>query len=256
MATEARIHELLGERLGNLREWLVGALEIAELRQPKTISQAADELLRFTRHGWDGDIESALAWALVGYVECGPGWADNPETFHQELQLTGEPKWTLEETRLLMAFVLADQALAAFNKGTRKQIMLAAMLYADAVEAREAWDQIRGPAGARNPDTRHGEIQKLLRSLDGQIAVEAARPSIEREARSSTARRGAAVANASKKAAKQRVREFWDAVPERDRVRRGAVLSFAIATAAKVADTTVDGIRRWVADWRKESSNR
>ena len=250
---------MLGKRLSNLHEWLSGALQIGELRKPDEILSAVEQFIGIASESWDrdgGDSDRALAWAWECFIELGPGWADDPESLRKDFPVAADPAWELTELRLLVAFVLADRALAAFKKGTKKQMMLAAMLYADAVEARESWDHIRGPAGARNPNTWRGEIQRRSRALDYRSAVEAARPWIEREARSRNARRGAEIANAPKQAAKRHTRKLWDALSEREKVKRGIVLRFATDAAPKVPGTTVDGIRRWVAEWRKESSSR
>ncbi len=67
---------------------------------------------------------------------------------------------------------------------------------------------------------------------------------------------GADQANAAKRLAKDEVRVLWNGLPLLQRVSRGAVLNFATKTALNVENTTVDGIRRWVAQFRKESSNR
>jgi len=75
-------------------------------------------------------------------------------------------------------------------------------------------------------------------------------------ARSETASAGAdaKIANDSdgKQAAKVRVLALWDALPEVEQVKRGAVLRFATATALRVPDSTVDGIKKWIARRRKE----
>src|SRR5690606_35203448 len=47
-------------------------------------------------------------------------------------------------------------------------------------------------------------------------------------------RQGAASTNALMAEAKQRVRELWDRLPEKDKVRRGVVKQFAVATVPKV----------------------
>lgn len=65
---------------------------------------------------------------------------------------------------------------------------------------------------------------------------------------------GAALTNADKAEAEATVLELWNRLPLRERTRRGAVKSFAGETVSKVNNTTYDGIRRWVAKFRKTSN--
>ena len=69
-------------------------------------------------------------------------------------------------------------------------------------------------------------------------------------------RQGANRTNAAKATAKRIVRDKWQALPASKRMQRGAVVRFAVRTAPVVPGTTVDGIRRWVADFRRESRRR
>lgn len=204
--SESRLQALLGERLRNLQSWLGEALALAELRDAETVCQAKAEILRLTCQEWGhdgGEIDGALAWMLAVFVERCPGWAEKPETFRQDLSLSATPPWELTEFYLLVASALADHALVAFERCTKKQLILAAMLYADAVEAREHWDAIRGPARARNPNTRHGELHKRLLAVDEHIAGV--------NARRQTAQKGAKakLANDPKYLAKVDALELW-----------------------------------------------
>jgi hypothetical protein len=197
---------LLEERLRNLQSWLVDALEVAELRNAETINKAKRVFLKLVCESWDdgqGDVDGALSQALETYVECSVRWADSSAAFHDDLRLSADPAWHLAEFHLLVASLLADHALSAFEKGTKKQLVLAAMLYADAVEAREHWNAIRGPAGARNPDTWRGKLHRSSLAIDEKLAGD--------KARKQTALRGAMakLANDPKQVAKAGAFELW-----------------------------------------------
>jgi hypothetical protein len=69
-------------------------------------------------------------------------------------------------------------------------------------------------------------------------------------------RLGALSTNSIKQEAKRKVHDLWNSLSEQERVKRGVVLRFATKTALEVKGTTVDGIRRWVAEFRKEPSKR
>lgn len=99
-------------------------------------------------------------------------------------------------------------------------------------------------------------------ALDIECAKSAAALSIARDELRKTfterARRslGAKRTNAPMDEIRAIVRKRWDALPLQEKTRRGAVLRFATSTASQVTGTSVDGIRRWVAQWRKEPSKR
>jgi prophage DNA circulation protein len=105
-------------------------------------------------------------------------------------------------------------------------------------------DANRAAMGIHDNETKSklaGSVKKL-----GEAARDA----------SSRKRLGADLANAAKREAKDKVRVLWNSLPLRQQVSRGAVQNFATKTAPKVENATFDGIRRWVAEFRKESSNR
>jgi hypothetical protein len=105
-------------------------------------------------------------------------------------------------------------------------------------------DANRAAMGIHDNETKSklaGSVRKL-----GEAASDAA----------ARKRFGADQANAAKRKAKDEVRALWDGLPLLQQVSRGAVLNFATKTAPNVENTTVDGIRRWVAEFRKESSSR
>lgn len=246
--TEAELQSTLGTRLSDLSEWLAGALEIGELRDKRTVNLAKGALLRWLCKGWDdgaGDTDGALTWALERYVEFGPRWADAPASLQSDLSISADPPWTLPEFHLVAAAVLADQALLAFKRGTRKQAFLAAMLYADAIESREHWDQMRGPAGARNPDTWRGRLQARARAIDERIAGN--------KALSQKARRGitAKLQKDPKQAAKAGAFRMWQ-----DWQTGKAVHASGAAFARHVVEQTViedpNTVQRWIREWRAD----
>jgi hypothetical protein len=156
---------LLGERLNDLQSWLTSALEIYELRDAETVRKAKAAFLKWACEVWDrssGDVDGALTFAHEGYIECAPSWAESDSAFYADFPCFANPAWELAEFHLLVASTLADGAISAFDVGTKKQMALAAMLYADAVEAREDWRHLRGPGGARNKDTRIGETFRYV----------------------------------------------------------------------------------------------
>lgn len=176
--TEAELRSALGSRLRDLCGWLAGALEFGELRDKQSVNAAKEAFLREANKCWDrdsGDREGALTIALETFVESALSWADESRNLEKDLSLSANPAWGLTEFNLLVASALADKALLAFERGTKKHMMLAAMLYADAIEAREAWDRMRGPAGARNSDTQLGRLQQAMRALDEEVAVKKGR---------------------------------------------------------------------------------
>lgn len=194
------------------------------------------------------DMDAVLADALECYVECGPGWADVPESFKADLQLDAEPAWEIAEMHLLVACFLACQALAAFEIGTKKKLILAAMLYADAIEARESWTMMRGPARARNQDTWEGKIQKRIRALDDELAVRVARTKAAKESVRTK------LANDPKQAAKAHALELWIERHNGKHPKLRTVEQFAtevmhrwpVLTSSKV-------ICGWSAKWTKEA---
>lgn len=246
--TEAELQTVLGTRLSDLSEWLAGALEIGELRDKQTVDLAKEALLRWLCEGWDGgagDTDGALAWALESYVGFGPRWADKPISLQSDLAISADPAWTIPEFHLVASSVFADQALLAFKRGSRKQVFLAAMLYADAVECREQWSQLRGPAGARNPETRLGRVHTALRAQDERIAGEKAQKLAARKAIKAKLQRD------PKQAAKAEAFRMWQAW------QAGEVIHASGAAFARhVVEQTViedpNSVQRWMRKWRAD----
>lgn len=241
--TEARLQSTLCTRLGDLSEWLLGALEIGELRGPEVVRLAKDAFMRWLCEMWDGnggDTEGALVWALECYVESGSEWANGRSSLETDLSLSAEPAWELSEFHLLVASLLADQALLAFKQGTKKQLLLAAMLYADAIECREHWEKLRGPAGARNPNTRPGELHTLSRSLDEEIAG--------KKARKQVAQKGAEakLANDPKQAAKSAAWELWPRAKEKG----WTAVRFHTELTNIGHEISQDTVRKWLTKLR------
>lgn len=246
--TEAQLQSTLATRLDDLSEWLSGALEIGELRSPETVRLAKDAFTRWLCETWDGnggDTEGALAWALECYVESGLQWADGRSSLETDLSLSAEPAWDLPEFHLLVASLLADQALLAFKRGTKKQLLLAAMLYADAIECREHWEKLRGPAGARNPETRLGRVHAIVRAFDERIAGEKA---LKQKARKGVEAR---LQSDPKQAAKAEAFRLW-----RDWQTGKAVYASGAAFARHVVEQTViedpNTVQRWMRAWRTD----
>ena len=247
--TETRLANALRLRLSDLSEWLAGALEYGELRDKDSVDLAKSAFLKWICDCWDdgaGDTDGALSRALESYVESGPQWADVPESLQEDLQIAADPAWTIPEFHLLVASMLADHALLAFRRGTSKHFILAAMLYADAIECRERWDQQRGPAGARNPDTWSGRIQAKLRHMDELIAEDKSRKLVARKANS------AKLAKDPKVAAMNAIYSEWEM---RGRPRAAFAREMAIQYQASGVDIAEGSIKNAMTRWRKKSSS-
>lgn len=246
--TEVELQAALGTRLGNLSGWLLSALEVGELRNPETVQLAKDAFMRWLCETWDGnggDMEGALGWALECYVECCRRWADDRSLLETDISLSAKPAWELPEFHLLVASWLADQALLAFRRGTRKQIFLAAMLYADAIECREYWNNLRGPAGARNSNTLLGQVHAGLRALDERIAGD--------KALSQQARKGIAakLQNDPKQAARAEALQMWlDWQAGRAVHASGAAFARYVVERTAIEDTGT--VQRWMRKWRED----
>lgn len=245
--TGAELESALGERLNNLSAWLSSALEIGELRDAETVRMAKDGLRHWVCESWDGnggDTEGALAWALECYVESCVAWADGRSSIEADLLLSAEPAWELTEFHLLVASFLADQALLAFRHGTKKHMFLAAMLYADAIESREWWDKQRGPAGARNPDTRLGRAHASLRALDERIAGAKALKQKAQEGVKARLQRD------PKQAAKAEVLRLWQDWQAGKTIHVSGA-AFARHAVARTAIEDPNTVQRWMRQWRK-----
>lgn len=258
MTTWPHLHSDLKQRLSDLSQWLAGALEIGELRDSETVGFAKAKFTEWASIGWDhnnGDLDGAMAHALLAYVESGPSWADNSGKFRADLPLAADPPWELAEFHLVVAATLADYALVAFNKGSKAQLALVAMLYADAIEARENWDCMRGPAGARNPNTSRGELQAAVRQIGDEIAVSKAKPALQDEARQETAKRAsrAKLARDPKQAAKARVKADWH-LREKSTQPRLSDAAFARQMCEKHGLDDADNVARWFRQWRRDST--
>ena len=246
--TEADLNAALGQRLRDLCAWLAGALGVGELRDDEAVKLAKEAFLKRAYESWDGgngDHDGALVWALEGYVEDGVSWADTPGKLKDDLSLSAHPPWEVAEFRLLVASALADKALQAFERGTKKQVTLAAMLYADAVEAREWWDKLRGPAGARNPDTRLGKVHARLLAVDEVIAV--------RKGRKLTAQKAAKakLAKDPKQAAKTEAYKLWQDWQSRKTLHKsGAAFARYVVDLTAIEDTGT--VQRWMRIWREK----
>lgn len=245
--TVAALQAALGTRLSDLSEWLLGALEIGELRDAEAVKMAKEAFLKWLCNKWDGnagDRDGALSNAFLTYVEHGPRWADDLSLLETDLSLSAEPAWTVPEAHLLVASMLADQALLAFRRGTRKQWFLAAMLYGDAIECRENWDQMRGPAGARNPDTWRGRMQAKVRSFDECIA---AKKALKQKAQMGARAR---LQSDPKQAAKVEALRMWT-----DWQAGKSIHASGAAFARKVVDLTAiedpNTVQRWIRQWRR-----
>lgn len=245
--TEARLQALLGERLTDLCLWLSSALEIGEMRSVETVRQAKEAFLKWLSNGWDddsGDIAGALAWALVSYVESGQKWTDDLSSLEADLSVSADPAWKLPEFHLLVASLLADQALLAFKQGTKKQMFLSALLYADAIECREYWDKTRGPAGARNPNTRLGKIHAVVRGLDERIA---GRKALKQQARMGVRARLLKDPKQAAKAEAFRMWQEWQA----GKAIHGSGAAFARRVVDLTAIEDPNTVQRWMRQWRK-----
>lgn len=247
--TTADLHSALGTRLSNLCEWLKGALEVGELRSPESVRLAKESFLQWTRETWDGDggdTEGALIWGLEGYVENCVAWADGSSSLSADLFLSAtEPAWEPAEFHLLVASLLADEALLAFKRGTRRQMMLAAMLYADAVDCREHWDKMRGPGGARNPNTPLGRAHAAGRAVEERI--------VERRALSQRARRAikAKLNNDPKQAAKTEAYLLWQRWQAGTDIHAsGAAFARYVVEQTAIEDT--NSVQRWMRKWRND----
>ncbi|MDE2382809.1 MAG: hypothetical protein KGL71_11460 [Xanthomonadaceae bacterium] len=244
--TEAELQSALGKRLADLSELLSGALEIGELRDAETVQLAKDALLHWLCDGWDGnggDTEGALAHGLECYVEHCPQWARGRSSIETDLSLSAKPPWELPEFHLLVASLLADQALLAFRRGTKKQAFLAAMLYADAIESQEHWDHLRGPAGARNPDTWRGQMQSKIRELDERIAGDKA---LKQKARKAIK---AKLQNDPKQAAKAEAFQMWQDWQAGKAIHAsGAAFARHVVEQTAIEDTNT--VQRWMRGWR------
>ncbi|MEA9471147.1 hypothetical protein [Xanthomonas campestris] len=245
--TEVQLQSQLHTRISNLCEWLSGALEIAEMRRVESVTLAKKNLYMWLCETWDrndGDTEGALAYALECYVDCLPGWADDKASFEADLSMGADPPWELSEFHLLVASFLADQALFAFNRGTKKQRLLAAMLYADAVDCREHWSQLRGPAGARNPETKLGKYHAVMRSMEERIACDKEQRSRAKKAIAAKLRKD------PKQAAKSQALKIWQ-----DWQSGRAIHASGAAFARHVVETTAiddpNTVQRWIRQWRK-----
>ena len=252
--TELELHAALERRISDLCGWLESVLEIGELREKRDIRAAKNALLKWICEVWDnneGDVDGALECALEDYVECGRRWVAEPATLEADFSISAEPAWTIPEFHLIAASMLAEQALIAFQRGTKKGLLLAGMLYADAVEAREHWNTLRGPAGARNPNTLLGEIHGLVRSLDEKIAVEKHRDKVSSDARKENSKKAAKVKLANDRngtqAAKVTARELW---PEANRNGWSAARFHSALTGAGHT-VAFDTARKWLTSLRK-----
>ncbi|WP_045764488.1 hypothetical protein [Xanthomonas albilineans] len=247
MSTEVELQRQLRTRISDLCEWLSGALEIGEVRGVESVMLAKKALYVWLCERWDnneGDTEGALAYALECYVESGPAWAREEYSLEADLSITADPPWELSEFHLLVASFLADQALLAFNRGSKKQLILAAMLYADAVECREYWSHVRGPAGARNPKTMLGEVHAAARLLDERIAVDKEQRSCARRAVAAKLR------NDPKQVAKSQAFKMWQDWQLGKVVHiSGAAFARHVVETLPIDDTNT--VQRWMRAWRK-----
>lgn len=255
MTTESDLRNALGQRLEDLCTWLSGALEIFELRDAATVALAKDAFNQWLFGIWDynaGDAIGALAHGLQIYVECCVEFSDGTLSLEQELALTASPPWEVPEFNLLVAYAFADWALSAFKKSTPKQLALAAILYADAIEARENWDKMRGPAGARNPNTKMGILHQKMRQLDAKIAVIEALPRLTRESRRENAKHAAMakLANDPKQVAKAKVKLAWEA-REQSTGARISDAAFARQMCEEYGLDDADNVARWFRKWKK-----
>ncbi len=147
-------------------------------------------------------------------------------------------QWAMKQDKEVLAEHLSMAALLLIEKRRTERLQLQAEQYKEKVIGYLT-------ENSSIAEAREAAAREVAKDYMGRLIASKA----DRQ-------RGAASTNAAKQAAKERTRELWDKVPEDEKVRRGAVLRFATVTAPKVEGTTVDGIRRWLADWRKESSSR
>ncbi|MGH8031304.1 MAG: hypothetical protein ACREO8_02815 [Luteimonas sp.] len=250
-AIESDLHAFLEERLRDLKNWHDGALEIGELRDSDAVQLAKSNFFTFVCYSWDhgeGDIDGALVIALETFIEFSAEWSADPAKALDELGLSGSPRWELTEFTLVVASMLADAALEAFEIGTKKKLKLAAMLYADAVEAREMWNATRGPARARNTNTRRAKMHQVALSFDERIAG--------RKARKETAQiaNRARLAKDPKQSAKVAAHLLWQ---EREMGKHPVLRTedqFAMEVCRRWSElTSIGTVKKWSTAWRKHA---
>lgn len=237
-------------RLVELVSWLEGALEVYEGRTPIQVEQATQAFLKWRLHVWSesttpsaAEISEALTFALDEYMECGPGWADVPASFGNEIVLDHAPEWLFTEFYLVVSLTLARRALLLFTAD--KDLSSAAMLYTDSVEARAVWNSCRGLSQSRNPNATFVKVEKALRDREDEFAIRAA---ASREGRRKAEMR---LAKDPKQVAKKRAMQHWNDW------QAGKVLHKSGAAFVRfILDKERDikngkTVERWVSEWRE-----
>lgn len=247
MATAAYFIDELSGRLHDLREWFAAALEVFELRDGAGVAAAKDVYLRWATLNWDGGSHSdeALAHAWTLHTESAVTWVENDHLFMKDFPLPEHPSWEQSEVYLVAGAFFADRAIDGLERGTNKGFAIAAMMYADAIDARESWMRFRGPAKCRNQDTKLGEIVHLVRQLDDAIAVRVAK----REAAKAHAQ--IKLARDPKQAARVKAKELWlDWQVGRQQFANQAAFARYVCETYGLKDAS--NVEKWCREWRKE----
>lgn len=241
---ETHSERVLAERLRDLREWALNVLWVAERRDITTVVRAQIAFVAWAVDVWSGsqdDTDEALVEALTAYMEAGLGWLEGKGDISLDLNLTADPPWRFEEFFLVVMFALSDMSIRALKVGTKRKLAVAAVLHGDVIHARELWQGMRGPARARNPDTKLGEIHRRIGKLDTEVAV--------REDRSTVAREKAKAKHSKDpiQRAKSCVKELWPLALKRGwTVER---MHMEISTRGHAAKQ--DTVRKWMGKLRR-----
>ncbi|WP_152182637.1 hypothetical protein [Xanthomonas sp. LMG 12459] len=146
--------------------------------------------------------------------------------------------WAMKQDKEALAEHLSLAALLLIEKKkTERVVQNSASLREEMIYVLEKENGVRKAHEAAAMEIANDQIRKLL---------------IHKDAR----RRGADVTNRAKRTAQEAVKEHWDRMSVKEQAAHGAVIKFATKTVLEVPGTTVDGIRRWVAKWRRQTSNR
>ncbi len=254
MGTVTRhFHDQLLERVTHLVKLFEDTLKECEGRTEVEIAQASDTFLAWaaaTERSKDKEHALTVAWSKYGGICCGLVYPSDGgfESFNT-LPFNASPPWEREETALIAGFVLAEHARHLLQGTSHDGCAVAAMLYADAVEAREFWDNLRGMAKCRHPSS----------SAQGLEAIYRAR--LARHHRSLFAKKNAEQRLANdgdgKQAAKKKVEDLWLERHAGQHPKLRTNEQFAAEAMRQFPElTTAKTILGWCTKWNKEAKSR